>query len=381
MIRLRSLPRLAVRRMRRNWKLLSSVATGTLVAAAILAATAIYSDAIRDLGLQHAIGQRDMRTLDVRVLQSNSPVNIAAYEANRERQANAIGDATQGAVDLSSRQGMSATFYPTVPGEAPDLTDSDRRRANVLFKTDLLSHVEVAEGAYPADVSAAPDGPLEVLVGAGTAEQLGVTVGEEFDLHPFWAPGLDPIRVRVSGIARELDPESRYWGLTDERLDARARSWETLRVWVSEETFFGGFRATVPTVSADYSNLYAVDPDALDARNALPIANGLGNLQPRLTTTDGRTSFETQLPGLLQTYDEKLFFTRIPLLVLLLQIGAIVAYYLVMVSTMLVERQAAEIATMRSRGATTLQLLGIYGVEGTILAALAALIGPPIAAG
>src|SRR5690606_34916201 len=73
-IRLRSLPRLAIRRMTRNWKLLSSVAMGTLVAAAILSATAIYSDAIRDLGLQHAVEQQDIRALDLRITQTNSPV-------------------------------------------------------------------------------------------------------------------------------------------------------------------------------------------------------------------------------------------------------------------------------------------------------------------
>jgi len=367
--------------MRRNWKLLSSVATGTLVASAILSATAIYSDAIRDLGLQHAVGQQDLRALDLRLLQTNSPVNLAAYQSNRERATVAIDEAGQGALTLASRQGTSGTFYPTPPGDTPDLSDSNRPRANVLFRTNLERHIEVVAGAYPETTLVAPDGPLEVLVGAATAEGVGVAVGDEFDIHPFWSPDAAPTRVRIVGIARELDPESRYWGLVEERLDQRERSWDTLRYWIPEETFFGGFRATVPTVAADYLAFFEVDSEALNARNAVPIANGLVGLPTRLTTSDGRTTYQTELPALLRSYDEKLFFTRIPLLVLLLQIGAIVAYYLVMVSTMLVERQAAEIATMRSRGATTLQLLGIYGVEGTILAALAAAIGPPLAAG
>ncbi len=381
MMRLRSLPGLAVRRMRRNWKLLSSVAAGTLIAAAILSATAIYSDAIRDLGLKHAIEQRDIRELDLRIVQSNAPVNPAAYQANRERQVSTIDSLAQGALQPAARQAGSATFYPTAPGGAPDLGDANRDRANVLFRTDLDQHVEVIEGVYPPEVLGASDDPIEVLVGTTTAEELGIEVGDEFDLHPFWAPNLAPLRVRVTGIGRELDPEERYWGLEQELLDQRERSWDTLRLWIPEATFFGGFKAAVPSVSADYLSLYEVQPDVLNARNALAIASGLNGLAPRIATSDGRSIPETELPALLTSYDEKLFFTRIPLLVLLLQIGAIVAYYLVMVSTMLVERQAAEIATMRSRGATTWQLLGIYGVEGTILAALAALIGPPVAAG
>ena len=47
---------------------------------------------------------------------------------------------------------------------------------------------------------------------------------------------------------------------------------------------------------------------------------------------------------------------------------------------MLVERQTAEIATLRSRGATTARLLVQHGVEATLIASLAVLAGPPLAA-
>ena len=48
-------PVIAVRRMLGNWRLLTSVAIGTVVAATIIASTAIYADAIRDLGLDYAL--------------------------------------------------------------------------------------------------------------------------------------------------------------------------------------------------------------------------------------------------------------------------------------------------------------------------------------
>ena len=64
-----------------------------------------------------------------------------------------------------------------------------------------------------------------------------------------------------------------------------------------------------------------------------------------------RTVVMTDLPEVLETFDQKLFFTRIPLLVLVLQIAGIVLYYLFMVSTMLVERQQSEISLFKSRGA------------------------------
>jgi hypothetical protein len=378
MRRYRSLPLLAVRRMSRNWRLLLSVVAGTLVAAAILSATAVYADAIRDLGLRYAIGQRDPRTLDVSVLQSNVPVSATRNADTRRRQDSTVVSILRDAAAGVVRQGTTATLFPSAPG-TPAGTAQDRPRANLVFRTDLDPHIEIVEGAAPAPVAGRSDAPIEVLVGRETAEAGGLSVGQELDLAPFWAPDAPPLRVRITGIAVERDPAERYWGTSGAHLDAEARNWVTYRLFVPEATFFGGLPATLPSVTADYHTRYEVDLDVLNARRALPVANGLDTLAQRLNAADERVTVEGALSPVLRTFDEKLFFTRIPLLVLLLQVGGIVAYYLVMVSTMLIERQAAEIATMRSRGATTPQLLAMYGVEGALLAALATLAGPPLA--
>ncbi|MQC48516.1 MAG: hypothetical protein DWG77_05405, partial [Chloroflexi bacterium] len=378
---MRALPRLATRRMRRNWRLLSSVATGTLVASAILATTAIYADAIRDLGLEHAVAARDARELDIRLSQSNVPVNAATHQAALTQQSEAVLTASRGNASPGSSQGTSTTFYPTSAGDQPALADSVRPRGNFVFRTDLLDHIEIVDGAPPTARQQRRDEPIETLIGAATASEQGISVGDVLDMHPFWDAQAAPVRVVVTGIAREIDPTARYWGAVEERLDARERSWPTLRLWIPSESFFGALHQSVPTVAADYLSIFHVTLDELNSRNALDIADGLRTLSVTINTGSQRTTYASDLEGLLRSYDEKLFFTQIPLLVLMLQIGAIVAYYLVMVSTMLIERQAAEITTMRSRGATTSQLLAIYGVEGTILAALSAAVGPILAGG
>ncbi|MEX2446868.1 MAG: ABC transporter permease [Dehalococcoidia bacterium] len=379
MIRYRSLPVLAVRRMLGNWRLLSSVAVGTLVAAAILSATAVYADAIRDLGLRYALAAERPADLDVSVLQSNVPVTPDAYGRSVQRQDAGVAGVLGSARGEVVRSGASATFYPAPAGEAPDLTRGDRPRANLLFRSRLADHVTVVEGAFPEAQPADAEGPVDALVGADTAAEQGLAVGDVLDLYPFWDGEAAPVLVRVAGIATAHDADARYWGGGD-ALDAPARSWPTYLFYLPTETFFGRALAHAPTMAADYRNQYEVLPDQLNARVALPVANGLDNLARNLVATETRPTLTTSLTDVLRTFDTKLFFTRIPLLVVLLQVGGIVAYYLVMVSTMLVERQAAEIATLRSRGATTGQLLGQYGVEGLILAALATLVGPPLAA-
>ena len=111
MRRYRTLPLLALRRMAGNWKLLTSVAVGSVCAAAILSATAIYSDAIRDLGLDHAIGQKDIRELDLVVLQSNIPVEAERYERSQARQLSEVVRASQKSFTEANRLARSATYF------------------------------------------------------------------------------------------------------------------------------------------------------------------------------------------------------------------------------------------------------------------------------
>ncbi|MGE3857556.1 MAG: FtsX-like permease family protein, partial [Dehalococcoidia bacterium] len=380
MTRFRSLPVLAVRRMLGNWRLLSSVVIGTVVAAAILSATAIYADAIRDLGLQHALRQVSPAELDLSIVTSNVNVSGAAYQRSTARQDAAAGAALHGAASGIVRVATTATFYPAVVGARADANDQARPRANLIVRSALPDHVTVVQGVLPPTAGRGADGPVPVAVGEETAREHGLGIGTTRDLFPFWEEKAAPLRVQVVGIIRANEPTGRYWGTQDVAVDVATRSWPTYLFFIPDGTLFGAVAERVPSIAADYENRYLVEPTALDARIALPVADGLSQLGTALAATETRPAITSDLEGVLRSFDQKLFFTRIPLLVLLLQIGGIVGYYLVMVSTMLIERQAAEIATLRSRGATTAQLLAQYGVEGAILAVLAALVGPPIAA-
>ena len=380
MTRFRSLPVLAVRRMLGNWRLLSSVVVGTIVAAAILSATAIYADAIRDLGLQYALRQQSTAALDVTVVNTNTSVSAAAYQRANARQDAGASDALRSTLSGVIRTVTTATFYPAQPGQLPDERNDARARANLVVRSRLQDQVTPVQGAFPAVAARGATGPIAVAVGEETARRHNLQVGSALDLFPFWEPRSAPLTVRIEGIVRANAASDRYWGAKPVGVDAATTTWPTLLLFVPEGTIFGAAHERIPSLSADHENQYLVRTDALNARLAIPIADSLARLAGAVTVTDARPSISSELEGVLRGFDKKLFFTRIPLLVLLLQIGGIVAYYLVMVSTMLVERQAAEIATLRSRGATTAQLLAQYGVEAGILALVAVLVGPPIAA-
>ena len=69
------------------------------------------------------------------------------------------------------------------------------------------------------------------------------------------------------------------------------------------------------------------------------------------------------------------------LLLLLLQVVGIAVYYVLLVASLLAERRAEEIAMLRSRGATVMQLLVMAAMEAVVLGLLSAAAAPFLASG
>jgi len=370
-----------VRRVAANARLLLAVVVGTILASALMSTTAIYTDAIRDLGLTYAVRQKGLEKVNIIVTSTSHSSIEEQYRTDQET----IEEATRKTINplLSApitALARSETFYPTAPGAAVSPAE-ERARGNFQVMTNLDPNVKV-EGKAPADAAYVSGQPLsvEALIGGETARRLGISVGDRFDLHPFRDPTRDAVRVTVVGIVDPKDEDDIFWFGAKDVFDTRADDWDTLLFFVTEKTYFQGIAAYLPPMSTDYWRFIYLKTAAMNARNADQIRDSVLSLSETLGGSVERTSVSTDLPEVLDTFDQKLFFTRIPLLVLVLQIAAIVLYYLFMVSTMLVERQAAEIALLKSRGATTAQVMQIYVIEGLAILGVGLAIGPPLAA-
>lgn len=174
MIHFRSLPVIALRRMAGNWRLLLSVVIGTIVAAATLSATAIYSDAIRDLGLDFALEQQATSDLDLKILQSNQGVDRVQYSESRNRVDGGVASALDEASSSIVRMGTSATFYPTSPGVTVDFEDEGRDRGVLRFRSDFERQVDVVFGEFPRAVPSGGGDAIPVAIGLETATTAGV---------------------------------------------------------------------------------------------------------------------------------------------------------------------------------------------------------------
>ncbi len=373
---------LVIRRFAANAKLLAAVVVGAVLASALLSTTSIYTAAIRDLGLKYALHEAGPDAINLSIRSSGLTTEKDKAQQSHDAIENDVRGRAGGIVEGSTWAARTTTFYPAPPGQQFPPEDS-RPRANFQYFEGLADHVNVVDGRLPQAGPAVPQGEapdVEVALSATTAAANGIAVGDRFDLFPFWDQTVQPVHVTVVGLIEPKDQEEPYWLGIRDAFDYPSTGWATYPFFVDEGTLFDQLGAYLPGMSTDYWDLVYVNPSHITTSNALHVRDSLNGLQHDLPTIVPRTSLSTQLTDVLSTYDQKLFFTRIPLLVLVLQIAAIVLYYLFMVSTMLVERQAGEITLLKSRGATTAQVMQIYVIEGLLVLIAAVALGPPLAA-
>lgn len=374
--------RIVLRRSLGNRRLLAAMIVGIVLAVGLMATTAIYSQALETLGLKFDLRQTPKAELDIRISTTTHIVAPADYQRDQriiDGQLDGLGDLIAG----RTRTATSATFFLADEGELAPEADS-RPRARLQYLTDLEQNIRIDEGVFPAVRSiTGPDGgpDIDVALGTETARAFGVAVGDRFDLHPFWRDDKAPITVTVVGLISPINYDDEYWRQRRNHFVVDTKSWDTYPFFVREEPFTNAVGAHLPDMTADLETLAYIDVGSIDPDTANITRIRIDNVQRELSAQLERTRLETELPELLDVFGEKQFFSRLPLLVLTLQIVGIILYYLVMVSTMLVDRQAGEIALLKSRGAATKHIVAVYAVEGLILAAVGMIVGPLLALG
>ncbi|MGE0600460.1 MAG: FtsX-like permease family protein [Dehalococcoidia bacterium] len=368
---------MVIRRSLANRRLLATVVVGVVMSAALMSSVILYSDAIRDLGLRYALRTSDPVERNVRIVASGRP-SVPEYDRRRETIDSTLDRKIGGNLDDVVHYGRSATFYLAAPGE-PVPEDENRPRAHFQFVDDFDKQVSLVEGRQPAAPTGDAPPHIEVLLGKEAAGELGVSLGDTFELHPFWRQDLPPVPVTVVGFVEPKDYSDPFWFGKTDRFTYPKGNWVTYPFWVPEDVMNKTIAGYLTDMDSTIETYGLVAIGTIDARNARHVEDETNALAVEVREQVSGATVETQLPEIIATYRTKLFFTRLPLFALMLQVVGIALYYLVMVATMLIERQSGEIALLRSRGASPAQVITIYAIEGLILCGAAALAGPYIA--
>lgn len=236
------------------------------------------------------------------------------------------------------------------------------------FVTDIVYEIDVVEGRFPEPtVSGNIDAPVEVLISAEMANEIGIRSGEHFMTfrRARTDEGVRTIQVPivVTGIWEPQDISAPFWFYNP-------NTFETVML-VPEQTYVSRI---APSYTQDvYLGLWYLIMDGSDITTEAvgplvantveveqTIAGLLANTRLGVSPTDALRRYQ-QASGLLTVL---LYAFSVPIMGLLLAfIGLVVG--------LSVTRQRNEVAVLRSRGATSLQVVGISFLEALALAGIA----------
>ena len=376
---------MVARRSLANWRLLSSVVIGVVLASTIMAGTVIYFDSLRDLALESALEQRDPLDLDIIVKTSKGPTSPKESAAVRGYMENEYNTRLGWLLEGSVRGARTATFFMTPPGEE-EVAGDDNARSYFHFLHGIEDHIEILPGGrMPADLlDVSPDGSpitVEAAVPYGVANEIGLTVGSTLSVVPHWMDATPYASVVVSGLFRRTDPDHPLWRLDDEVFHTfSSGSFVAVPLLVSEDTLLRGLGGAFTDMDTTYGWMLLTDHERLQATNATDALFAVISMRRNMSRTFLSYRQVTDLDGALADYDERLLFTKLQMFVVLILIAVVVLYYVVTLSSLIAEQRKNEISLLQGRGATERQVLTVFVLEGLTIAGLAIVIAPFLAA-
>ena len=249
--------------------------------------------------------------------------------------------------------------------------DDDLGFASLATTTDIESHIELIEGGLPAVPVSASD-PIEILISETFATESGWQVGEQYLMLNLGrtVEGPDFI-VQIAGIWQARDSDDPFWFYGPNSFDDL--------FFVPEETF-GSIIAPVLGDEVNFALWYLVmdgtgvgtgQVDRMVA-GAADVERNVDLLLPEATSFIAPTDNLTLYRRAVGELSLLLFSINVPTIWMALA-------FIGLVAGLSVSQQRNEIAVLRSRGGTRLQVVGMVLAEGLMLGVIAFALGTIVA--
>lgn len=385
--------------LRQRWRWLAVMGLGILAAVVIVCAVPLFSQVALTAGVRSVLNASPQDS--ELQLQVESKVLSTQFAADDNTQLRSFIGATLGPYLSSYSQFVLQTpnLSLAIPGQ----------EKNTLAMTGVSidqarAHLHLLQGRLPLASSA----DLEIVLTQRTASNLEVGPGSiiplQFAFYTEQVPGVNPrsvklqLNLHVVGVI-SLDESDPFWHAVD--FDPMRTDFaSSYRGIISSDTFLstitrlaqanGGLLAGFDAPPAllwyfflDASRVTVSNLDDLitrlnDAQNQLDKqVMQISSLQAPQLISPALSSFGA--PGSLERFRSRLPVTLIPLVILTLQVLLLILFFISMMVTIFVDRQAEIMALLHSRGASRRQIFGTFALQMAALLPLALLAGPPLA--
>ena len=259
--------------------------------------------------------------------------------------------------------------------------------------SNLAQHARFTDGRMAGtDVSTGPHGPeMEAVVSSQTAKSYFLSVGDVVTVSP--TLGAKPvISAHIVGIMEPADPSEAYWTsaalflnptpvTTNPPLLVQLDTDQVpVGLFVTQEALIEAVGQTYPGSLVKPTWFVLVDKGRLKDLSVEDARRRLKEFGDEVTEALPGASASTGIVlGLTEAGEKRSFFSRVPLLLILVVMVATVLVFLFMMVSYLVRMRENDSALLRTRGIGSFQLLRLYTVEGVVMTAVAVAMAPLLA--
>ena len=375
------------RRLRSSWVALTITGFGVLIAVTLMALGAIYSQALSEAGLQHALATASPGSLDIRVTIQNRPLGPADYRNLRTAIEQTSHDRIDFLLQDTQRHGRSQPNLALMLTTESEVSPFGGPVGRPFFLTNFESHTRLVEGSW---AERAPElhekgVNLEAVLGVRAAYVMGIELGSTVFLVPFRDDPSERIAIHVVGTVEPLDPKEDYWMGTPGYFRVQSyRDTPLVPFYVTEQHFFDGLGTRYPTLVGDYEWFLFTDTSVLTGATVQPTKESLRGLETDINKRFPRSTVLTLLEnsndtGLLTTYQRNKTLAQVPIFLFISLVVVVILYFLTLVVGLLSRVSSDEASLLRSRGANLFQVGGLLAVGESIAVIVATAAGPFLA--
>jgi hypothetical protein len=307
----------------------------------VLVAGPIYADSAREAILSSQVHTADVTVKNLRVTTFGSG-SFAYADADKD-----LRQALRGIpVARLVRQGLS------------NMRLSARGRSGsfqLLFRDGAARHLSLK--------GAAPVGPNQIALPNGTARQLGLKVGDT--LIASGASGAK-VAMQVTGIYTPPTPSDYWFGSLNPFPPPDSTQ---LPPSIVDRTGYVALSQRLDLTSQLVWDAY-IDVRGMTFGQAVPVANRISRLAFPDESPLARAGTTTGFATLVQIVEQRTANLRIPVYLVVFQIGAVALAVLAGVASLALTRQSFELAVLRSRGFSRAKLLFAQAGQTVVTAVL-----------
>jgi hypothetical protein len=376
--------RLAGMRVRNSWRLLAVVGLGILVGVLLTGAIPQYDDLIANVQVQSTIAGMDppARNVEIRAVNRRVAGDVLGAEdaAARAIGAQYLGAFTKATVthyysaDAVPLGQLGAAVYPIARAEK-------RATFEAFDYAQVGGHMRMVAGRLP-DAVPAGSSAIEAIITRSMAEAESLKLGDTL-VAAFLGTQGHPVTARVVGIWEPIHPTEDFWnGLSFDPIITDAAA--IYPVLLDSRDYTTALAPLGLLANAEHW-IYYTDARRITAGGMGGVADSVSRARAQAPSRVGVAGASsvlvlTALPVAVKGLQGQLALLAQPLYIVVAQVLGLTLFFVVAMAELLVEDQAAEIASLKSRGASGGQLLGNYAGQSLLVGALAVVIGWQLAA-